>query len=36
MLRPGIKPVNFELLKSTYASLVESYTENGLISFDLL
>ena len=36
MLRPGIKPVPFGLLKSTYASFVESYIENGLISFDLL
>jgi hypothetical protein len=36
MLRLGIKPVHFEILKSTYASFVESYIENGLISFDLL
>ena len=36
MLRLGIKPVHFEILKSTYASFVESYTENGLVFFDYI
>jgi hypothetical protein len=29
MLRFGIKPVNFELLKSSCASLLESYSKNA-------
>ncbi len=36
MLRLGIKPVPFGLLKSTYVSFVESYTENGLVFFDYI
>jgi hypothetical protein len=36
MLRFGIKPVSFELLKSSCASLLESYSKNSLMSFDFL
>jgi hypothetical protein len=36
MLRLGIKPVSFELIKSSRAGLLESYSKNGLMSFDFL